>query len=173
MDFARLSYDIWLLNGSLVTSLCQSPVCFSHSGGIHLPEATIGSFYLLQHNLSELQSLQRIISQFLLTLAQGSTTGLNLPFQINFPCFVFSVLHIPTNWSTLLLTKAPFSVFLPLCSLLLSPITSFFLAFRSSMPNIIHHSRPRSNVFSLIKFFPLSSHWKLRSSPDIGRNVQP
>ena len=173
MAFAPLSYDIWLLNGCLLTSLCQSPVHFSHSGGIHLPEATIGSFYLLQHNLSELQSLQRIISQFFLTVVQGSTTGLNLPFQISFPCFFFSVLHISTNWSTLSLTKDPFSVFLPLCSLLLSPVTSFFLAFRSLMPNIIHHSRPRSNVFSLTEFLPLSSHWKLRSSLDIGRNVQP
>lgn len=48
------------------------------------------------------------------------------------------------------------------------PVTLAYmaLALHLSVPNIAHHSRPRS------EFLPLSFHWKLRSSPIIGRNVQ-
>lgn len=45
MGFSPLSYDIWLINISLGISLSHSPVHFPHSCGIHLPEATLMSFY--------------------------------------------------------------------------------------------------------------------------------
>lgn len=78
--------------------------------------------------------------------AHGSTTGLNLPFQTDFPVFLFNVLHTPTKQNTSLLTKAH--------SLLFSLYAHHYrhpnvvsLSLHSLVSNNNHHSRPRSNAF--------------------------